>query len=84
MKGEGVPLSLLQMVDIFMDYCISKQLRPKMMKGYEQALRLFIRWVGELYGVDSVEKLKEAHTPRVIFISHSNGMVRLFAFLIWS
>ena len=61
MKGEGVPLSLQQMVGIFMDYCISKQLRPKTMKGYEQALRLFIRWVEERYGVDSVEKLKEAH-----------------------
>lgn len=83
MKGEGVPLSLLQMVDIFMDYCISKQLRPKMMKGYEQALQLFIRW-GERYDVASVGKLKEAHTPRVFFINHSNGMVRLFAFLIWS
>ena len=76
-------MSLLQMVDIFMDYCISKQLRPKMMKGYEQALQLFIRW-GERYGIASVGKLKEAHTPRVFFISHSNGMVRLFAFLIWS
>ena len=66
-------MSLQKMVDIFMDYCISKQLRPKTMKGYEQALRLFIRWVGERYGVDSVEKLKEAHIRAYIVELQKRG-----------
>lgn len=60
-KGEGVPLFLQQMMDIFLDYCTSKQLRPKTMKAYEQSLRLFIRWVAERYGVDTVAALKEVH-----------------------
>ena len=66
-------MSLQQMVEIFMDYCISKQLRPKTMKGYEQALRLFIRWVRERYGVDSVEKLKEAHIRAYIVELQKRG-----------
>lgn len=48
---------------MFMDCCMSKRLRPKAMKGYEQALCLFIRWVTERYGVKDVEELKEGHSP---------------------
>ena len=72
-KGEGVPLFLQQMMDIFMDYCTSKQLRPKTMKAYEQSLWLFIRWVAERYGVDSMEKLKEAHIRAYIVELQKRG-----------
>ena len=34
-------------IDEFMVYCQSKQLRPKTMQSYEQALRLFARWCEE-------------------------------------
>ena len=30
-----------------MDYCQSKQLRPKTMASYEQTLKLFARWMEE-------------------------------------
>ena len=61
------------MMDVFLDYCISKQLRPKMMAGYEQALRLFIRWVTERFGVKSVEELKEAHIRAYIVDLQKRG-----------
>ena len=32
---------------MFMDYCRSKQLRPKAMGSYEQTLKLFVRWLKE-------------------------------------
>ena len=34
---------------MFMDYCRSKQLRPKTMASYEQTLKLFSRWLKEKY-----------------------------------
>ena len=69
MKGENVPLSLQEMMEIFMDYCVSKQLRPKTLAAYDQTMRLFIRWLTERYGVLSVEQLKEAHIRAYIQFS---------------
>ena len=34
-------MNLQRMIALFMDYCMSKQLRPKTMQSYEQALKLF-------------------------------------------
>ena len=40
-------MNLQRMIALFMDYCMSKQLRPKTMKSYEQALQLFARCLRE-------------------------------------
>ena len=47
-------------IDEFMVYCQSKQLRPKSMQSYEQALRLFERWCKEERHIEAVDKVKEA------------------------
>ena len=47
-------------IDEFMIYCQSKQLRPKTMQSYEQALRLFARWCEEERHIEAVDKVKEA------------------------
>ena len=33
-------MNMSQMIPLFLDYCRSKQLRPKTMQSYEQSLRL--------------------------------------------
>ena len=40
-------MNLQRMIVLFMDYCRSKQLRPKTMASYEQTLKLFSRWLKE-------------------------------------
>ena len=42
-------MNLQRMIAMFMDYCRSKQLRPKTMDSYEQTLKLFSRWLKEKY-----------------------------------
>ena len=42
-------MNLQRMIAMFMDYCRSKQLRPKTMASYEQTLKLFSRWLKEKY-----------------------------------
>lgn len=54
-------MNFQRMIALFMDYCMSKQLRPKTMKSYEQALQLFARWLREEMEIDDVEDVKEPH-----------------------
>lgn len=53
-------------IDEFMIYCQSKQLRPKTMQSYEQALRLFERWCREERQIESVDEIKENDIRRYI------------------
>ena len=46
---------------MFMDYCRSKQLRPKTMASYEQTLKLFSRWLKEKYDIENAEESQEPH-----------------------
>ena len=43
----------------FMIYCRSRQLRPRTMSSYEQALRLFERWCKEQHDITTVDKVTE-------------------------
>ena len=47
------------MIARFMDYCHSKQLRPKTMSSYEQTLKLFARWLEQAKHICMVEKIKD-------------------------
>jgi len=49
-----------------MVYCKSKQLRPKTMNSYEQALRLFERWCADNLYITDVDKVSEQVIRRYI------------------
>ena len=53
-------------IDVFMAYCQSKQLRPKSMQSYEQALRLFQRWCLDTRKIENVDEVKENDVRRYI------------------
>ena len=55
---------------MFMDYCRSKQLRPKTMASYEQTLKLFSRWLKEKYDIENAEEVKEPHRKFIKMASH--------------
>ena len=53
-------------IDEFMVDCRSRQLRPKTMSSYEQALRLFARWCKEQMGITDVSAVTESMVRRYI------------------
>ena len=61
------------MIAGFMDYCHSKQLRPKTLGSYEQTLKLFARWLEEAKHIDTVEKVAEAHIRAYIVDLQKRG-----------
>ena len=58
---------------MFMDYCRSKQLRPKTMGSYEQTLKLFSRWLKEKYDIENAEEVKEPHIRAYIVDLQQRG-----------
>ena len=46
-------------ITLFLNYCRSKQLRPKTLQSYEQALGLFAKWLRENEQIEEVEEIKE-------------------------
>lgn len=61
------------MIALYMEYCRSKQLRPKTMLSYEQTIKLFARWLKEVEGIDQVEQIKEATIRHYILELQSRG-----------
>ena len=53
-------------IDEFMVDCRSRQLRPKTMSSYEQALRLFARWCRENMNITEVTDVTEGVVRRYI------------------
>lgn len=47
-----------------MEYCASKQLRPKTMHAYEKTLRLFAKWLQENEEITKADAVKEMHIRR--------------------
>ena len=66
------------MIALFMDYCMSKQLRPKTMQSYEQALQLFARWLREEMEIEDVEDVKEPHIRSYIVDLQKRGKYTTF------
>lgn len=66
-------MNFKRMIALFMDYCMSKQLRPKTMESYEQALQLFARWMHEEMEIDDVEDVKEPHIRSYIVDLQKRG-----------
>lgn len=59
-------LSLEFMIDEYMVYCRSRQLREKTMASYEQSLRLFERWCREQMCINYVENISDGVIRRYI------------------
>lgn len=57
---------LSEEIDRYLEYCISKQLRPKTMKAYEQGLRLFCKWACDVQGYEFCEDINESVIRRYI------------------
>ena len=66
-------MNMNQMIPLFLDYCRSKQLRPKTMQSYEQSLRLFTGWLEEEGDVQKVSEIKEMTIRRYILKLQSRG-----------
>ena len=73
MEGVGIFMEIGRMIALYMDYCRSKQLRPKTMLSYEQTIKLFARWLKEVEGIDQVEQIKEATIRHYILELQSRG-----------
>ena len=56
-----------------MDYCQSKQLRPKTMASYEQTLKLFARWLEEEKRIARAEEVTEQHVREYIIDLQKRG-----------
>ncbi len=50
-----------RIIALYMDDCHSRQLRPKTMQSYEQALKLFATWLEETLQINQVEQVKDMH-----------------------
>ena len=49
------------MLEVYMKYCRSRQLRPKTMLSYEQTLKLFFAWIKEREGITQVEAMMKSN-----------------------
>ena len=54
-------MDMERIIALYMDDCQSRQLRPKTMQSYEQALKLFSTWLSETHAVTQVEDVKDIH-----------------------
>ena len=54
-------MDMERIIALYMDDCHSRQLRPKTMQSYEQALRLFSTWLAETHSITQVEVIKDIH-----------------------
>lgn len=66
-------------IEEFMIYCRSKDLRPKTMASYEQALRLFERWLREEQHIDDVSKISESIIRRYIISIKDRGKYTFYS-----
>lgn len=53
-------------IDLYLEYCMSKQLRPKSMHAYEQGLKLFTVWLEEELEITDVEDIRDAAIRKYI------------------
>ena len=66
-------LDLDWLIDDYMIYCRSKQLREKTMNSCEQALRLFQRWCKDSLNIETVDKISEGVVRRYIVDLQERG-----------
>lgn len=64
-------------IDRYLEYCLSKQLRPKTLQAYAQGLRLFCKWVNCHEGFWYCEEITEAIIRRYIVDLQQRGKYSL-------
>ena len=72
-------LSLNWLIDEYMIFCRSRQLREKTMSSYEQALRLFEKWCMEAMNIDDVLDITESVIRRYINDIQERGKYTFYA-----
>ena len=66
-------------IEEFMVYCQSKQLRPKTIASYDQALRLFQRWCEDSRRISKVDDVTEGDVRRYINELQQRGKYSFYA-----
>jgi len=61
------------MIDVYLEYCDSKQLRPRTIGSYRQALELFAVWLKKSEGIEHIEEVKDATIRRYIMNLQQRG-----------
>ena len=46
-------------INLYLEYCMSRQLRSRTIEAYEQTLRLFVNWLREAQAIEDVENVKD-------------------------
>ncbi len=54
-------MDFTRLIGLFLDYCVSKDLRKKTLGSYEQTLKLFARWMAEEKNIDRPDAVTEQH-----------------------
>ena len=62
-----------RIIPLYMEDCHARQLRPKTMQSYEQALRLFSVWLEEHHGVIHIEGVTDYYMRRFIIDLQTRG-----------
>lgn len=65
-------------IDDFMDYCIAQQLRPKTMFSYEQALKIFQRYMLDIHNITSAAETKEIHIRSILSILNQGVSIQFW------
>lgn len=66
-------------IDDFMSYCQSRNLRPHTMKSYEQALRIFERYMVEIHQIKEASEVREGHIKEYIQYLSERGKYTVVA-----
>jgi len=66
-------MEVMRMIDAYLEYCESKQLRPRTIGSYRQALELFAVWLKESEGIEHIEDVKDATIRRYIMNLQQRG-----------
>ena len=62
-----------RVISLYLDDCHSRQLRPKTLQSYEQAVRLFGKWLEDQYAITQVEEVRDLHVRSYINDLQSQG-----------
>ena len=66
-------MEVMKMIDVYLEYCESKQLRPRTIGSYRQALELFAVWLKESEGIEEIEDVKDTTIRRYIMNLQQRG-----------
>ena len=66
-------MDMERMIAMYMDECMSRQLRPKTMQSYEQTLRLFAAWLKESEKIERIEDIQDRTMRKYIIELQTRG-----------